>query len=114
MPTRVNTRRTAPRRRAEVSRKPGFAGRLAKGPVARSPIARSPVVKAPALDKTVKPATSGVNSYARALRFLNTLSDYERLRIVRYNNDTFNLDRMRLLLRKLGNPQDRYRSVHVA
>ena len=34
-------------------------------------------------------------SYTKALRFLATLSDYERLRIVRYNNDNFNLDRMR-------------------
>jgi dihydrofolate synthase/folylpolyglutamate synthase len=114
MPTRVNTRRTVPRRRAEVSPKPGFSGPVAKRPVARSPIARSPVVKAIPTEPAVKPAVGGVNSYARAIRFLNTLSDYERLRIVRYNNDTFNLDRMRLLLRKLSNPQDRYRSVHIA
>jgi dihydrofolate synthase / folylpolyglutamate synthase len=59
-----------------------------------------------------KPA--GINRYSKALRFLNTLSDYERLRIVRYNVETFNLDRMRLLLKKLGNPQDKFRSVHIA
>src|SRR5208283_4181324 len=35
-------------------------------------------------------------------------------RIVRYNTDNFNLDRMRTLLRKLGNPQEKFRSVHVA
>jgi dihydrofolate synthase/folylpolyglutamate synthase len=57
---------------------------------------------------------SAITSYARALRFLATLADYERLRIVRYNNENFNLDRMRTLLKKLGNPQDHFRSVHVA
>ncbi len=57
---------------------------------------------------------SSITSYAKALRFLATLSDFERLRIVRYNNDNFNLDRMRALLKKLSNPQDQFRSVHIA
>ena len=61
--------------------------------------------------KTVSP---GVNSYAKALRFLASLSDYEHLRIVRYNAQNFDLDRMRTLLRKLNNPQDKFRSVHIA
>jgi dihydrofolate synthase/folylpolyglutamate synthase len=55
-----------------------------------------------------------IYSYSKALRFLSTLSDFERLRIVRYNSENFNLERMRTLLKKLGNPQDRFRSVHVA
>lgn len=61
-----------------------------------------------------KPIERGVNSYAKAIRFLNTLNDFERLRIVRYNNQNFDLDRMRALLKKLGNPQDQFRSVHIA
>lgn len=48
------------------------------------------------------------------MRYLNTLADYERLRIVRYSPVNFNLDRMRTLMKKLGNPQDTFRSVHVA
>jgi dihydrofolate synthase/folylpolyglutamate synthase len=60
------------------------------------------------------PAASSGHGYSKALRFLSTLNDFERLRIVRYNSDNFNLDRMRTLLRKLGNPQERFRSVHVA
>jgi dihydrofolate synthase / folylpolyglutamate synthase len=60
------------------------------------------------------PVHSGINSYAKALRFLNGLNDYERLRIVRYNPKTFDLERMRTLLRKLGNPQAAFRSVHIA
>src|SRR5215207_3541483 len=61
-----------------------------------------------------KPASTGVNSYAKALRFLAQLSDYEHLRIVRYTSQNFDLDRMRTLLRKLGNPHEKFRSVHVA
>jgi len=42
------------------------------------------------------------------------LSDYERQRIVRYNSQNFDLERMRTLLKKLGNPHMQFRSVHVA
>jgi dihydrofolate synthase/folylpolyglutamate synthase len=62
----------------------------------------------------VKPASNGISSYAKALRFLSSLNDFERLRIVRYNTQNFDLDRMRTLLKKLGNPQDSFRSVHIA
>ena len=58
-------------------------------------------------------APSGV-SYAKALRYLSSLNDFERLRIVRYNSQNFDLDRMRTLLKKLGNPQDQFKSVHIA
>ncbi len=61
-----------------------------------------------------KPAGTGITSYPRALRFLAALSDFERLRIVRYNTQNFDLDRMRTLLKKLGNPHDQFRSIHVA
>src|SRR4051812_3446708 len=54
----------------------------------------------------LKPAHAGVSTYSRAVRYLGSLSDYERLRIVRYTSQNFDLDRMRTLLRKLGNPQD--------
>jgi dihydrofolate synthase/folylpolyglutamate synthase len=54
------------------------------------------------------------NSYAKSLRYLASLNDFERLRIVRYTSQNFDLDRMRTLLRKLGNPQDQFKSVHIA
>jgi dihydrofolate synthase / folylpolyglutamate synthase len=57
---------------------------------------------------------NGGSGFQKALRYLASLSDYERLRIVRYNDQNFNLERMRLLLKKLGNPQDTFRTVHVA
>src|SRR5580700_3109523 len=62
----------------------------------------------------VRPDPKPIFSYSKALRFLSTLSDFERLRIVRYNSENFNLERMRTLLKKLGSPQDHFRSVHVA
>ncbi|HEX8341287.1 MAG TPA: folylpolyglutamate synthase/dihydrofolate synthase family protein [Tepidisphaeraceae bacterium] len=65
----------------------------------------------PVRDEIVKPAGNGTG---KAVKFLATLADYEKLRIVRYNGDNFDLDRMRALLKKLGNPQDAFRSVHVA
>src|SRR6266480_2810847 len=61
-----------------------------------------------------KAHSNGVSAYTKAIRFLNTLTDHERLRIVRYNSSNFDLNRMRNLLRKLGNPQEDYKTVHVA
>jgi dihydrofolate synthase/folylpolyglutamate synthase len=62
----------------------------------------------------LKPKSTGINSYAKALRYIASLSDYERLRIVRYTSQNFDLERMRTLLKKLGNPHEQFRSVHVA
>src|ERR1700761_1336987 len=55
-----------------------------------------------------KQQSNGITSFGKALRFLASLSDFERLRIVRYNATNFDLDCMRLLLKKLGNPQDQF------
>ena len=76
--------------------------------VRRSRIERKPHFSEP------KPAHGPVHSYAKALRFLASLNDFERLRIVRYNSQNFDLERMRTLLKRLGNPQDQFKSVHVA
>lgn len=48
------------------------------------------------------------------MKFLHSLTDFERLRIVRYNQQNFDLDRMRLLLKRLGNPHQAFKSIHVA
>ena len=61
-----------------------------------------------------KTVSNHVNTYSKALRFLGSLANFERLRIVRYNTQNFDLDRMRTLLRRLGNPQDEFKSVHIA
>lgn len=113
--------------RAKVTRKTSRRGTVAVSPrrvvtkaVGRPgarPGARADADRARTLKLTPfapKPVAAGINSYAKALRFIGGLNDYERLRIVRYNPQTFDLERMRTLLRKLGNPQTAYRSVHVA
>ena len=41
-------------------------------------------------------------------------SDYERVRVLRYTEDMFKLDRMRQLLEMMGNPHEQIRMVHVA
>jgi len=48
------------------------------------------------------------------MRFLASLANFERMRIVRYNSQNFDLDRMRSLLRRIGNPQDEFKSIHIA
>src|SRR5207302_3213912 len=54
------------------------------------------------------------HSFTKAMRYLDTLTHFERLRIVRYNSQNFDLDRMRTLLRRMRNPQAHFKSIHVA
>jgi len=54
------------------------------------------------------------DTYAAALEYLFSSTDYEKMQHVRYNADTFSLDRMRRLLEGLGSPEKRFRSVHLA
>src|SRR5688500_10321862 len=70
--------------------------------------------RAPEPKPVVVPDPSQSNGYVKALRYLATLTAHERLRIVRYNSTNFDLDRMRTLLKKLGNPHEHFRSIHVA
>lgn len=57
---------------------------------------------------------SSITNYTTALRWLYEHVDHERMRIVRYNERTFNLDRMRKLLDLIGNPQEGLKAVQVA
>src|SRR5688500_20193378 len=108
MPLRAKVRRSSSRRGS-----PSLGGRISRP---RTPRAERPAAarKVSTFTAPAKHPSTGINSYAKALRFLSSLSDFERLRIVRYNSQNFDLERMRMLLKKLGNPQDRFRSVHVA
>lgn len=58
--------------------------------------------------------SSGFRTFDSAMKYLRSQTDYEQMRRVRYNKDTFNLDRMRALLKKLSNPHEKIRSVHIA
>jgi dihydrofolate synthase/folylpolyglutamate synthase len=55
-----------------------------------------------------------LDTYEAALDYLFAATDYEKMQRVRYNADTFSLDRMRHLLAAMGSPERRLRSVHVA
>ena len=63
-----------------------------------------------------KPAAEGqpITTFARAVRFLDSLHNFERRRIVTYTPENFNLGRMRELCDRLDDPQAKYASVHVA
>ena len=53
-------------------------------------------------------------AHAAAVEFLMSRIDYERSAPVSYGEREYKLDRMRELLRRLGNPQDALAIVHVA
>lgn len=57
---------------------------------------------------------ANITNYTTASKWLMEHVDYERLRIVPYNSQSFNLDRMRTLLKLLDNPQDELKCVQIA
>jgi dihydrofolate synthase / folylpolyglutamate synthase len=63
---------------------------------------------------TKKQNNATIRSYKEALSFLFSNTNYETSKRLRYNADTFNLDRMHRLLEYVGNPHKKLTSVHVA
>jgi len=55
-----------------------------------------------------------MRTYESALKYLFGQTDYEQMLRVRYNRDTFSLARMRALMKRLGDPHSRIRTVHIA
>ena len=55
-----------------------------------------------------------IRTYDAALKYLNSQTDYEQMRRVRYNSDTFSLNRMRALLKRLRDPHNSFDCVHIA
>ncbi len=47
-------------------------------------------------------------------RFLASFTNYEKFQSFRYGQDTLDLERMRTFAGELGNPQQRYPSIHIA
>jgi dihydrofolate synthase / folylpolyglutamate synthase len=107
MAIRTKERQTSPRRRAAAP-----ATREVRNRTTRAESHRT--LRKHTATHEAKPSSSGINSYSKALRFIASLADYEKQRIVRYTSVNFDLDRMRTLLKKLGNPHEQFRSVHVA
>lgn len=52
--------------------------------------------------------------YNAALDYLYSFVDYSLTRQLRYSPEKFNLDRMRVLMKQLGNPETNYPVVHIA
>jgi dihydrofolate synthase/folylpolyglutamate synthase len=113
MPIKEKARQTTRRRTAVVTTRVKTMKRL---PMRREMDTRSIRHDPKTRPVEMKPAAPAplATGYAKALRFLATLADFERMRIVRYNAQNFDLDRMRSLLKKLGNPHEAFRSVHIA
>ena len=55
-----------------------------------------------------------ITTFANAVRYLNEQVNFERMRVVRYDESMFKLDRVRKLLRALDDPHEQIRTVHVA
>ena len=53
-------------------------------------------------------------TYPEALDYLYSFTDYGSLRTYRYSPETFDLGRMRALMARLGDPQERFPAIHVA
>ncbi len=64
--------------------------------------------------KASKTKEKPIKTFSSAVAYLLEQTDYERLRVVQYDEETFKLDRMREILDELGNPQDQVPMVHVA
>jgi len=64
--------------------------------------------------KATKAKVNPIKTFSSAVSYLLEQTDYERMRVVQYDEDTFKLDRMRDILDELGNPQDQVPMVHVA
>jgi dihydrofolate synthase / folylpolyglutamate synthase len=82
-------------------------GELSRASAPTLPTKRKVVLKAPV-------TVHGHPEYDRALDFLMSHTDYEKMRVVRYNTTTFSLERMRTLLKHLGNPHTKFKTAHVA
>jgi dihydrofolate synthase/folylpolyglutamate synthase len=77
-----------------------------------------------AVTRKTKPSSASVakvkrparvfRTYEQAIQYLFDKTDYERQQKLRYNVTTFDLERMNKLLKGLGNPHKKTKSVHIA
>lgn len=74
----------------------------------------SPARKAAAKAVAAVADLPGITNYTTAQRWLYEHIDYERMRMVPYNDQAFNLDRMNKLLDLLGSPHEQIKTVHIA
>ena len=120
MPSRSHASTSRTRRKKASGKAPSVPAKSRESNAAK-PLKVSLTPKAPASRAKahkaaeLKPsAEAPISTFNRAVGFLDTLSNFESLRIVRYTPENFNLERMRTLCRRLGNPHLKYPTVHVA
>ncbi len=87
------------------------AAKTSKDVRANTPGAKSAKESAKPVPVAAKVDISG---YQAALKWLADRPDIERMRVVKYDESTFKLDRMRALLAAMGNPHESIKTVHVA
>ena len=108
-PTKKSPAKKSPAPLAEAT----ASGASSKKPAAA--VAESKTTVADVVDVVdVVDGAARIGTYHSAVKWLLELTDIERLRVVRYDEDgDFKLDRMRSLLAALGDPQDQFRAVHI-
>ena len=62
----------------------------------------------------VKRPAMAFRTYDMAMQYLFTTTDYEKQQRLRYNVTMFDLDRMNKLLKGLGDPHKKTKSIHIA
>lgn len=75
---------------------------------------RTPVKKSVKRKSRTKRRTQKIEHFSSAVKYLFEQTDFERMRVVQYDEKTFRLDGMKSLLQGLGNPQDEVALIHVA
>ena len=75
-----------------------------------------PMAKAISSAQPSPPVTRApeITSFPNAVRYLYEQVNFERMRMVRFDESMFKLDRTRRLLKALGNPQEQVKTVHIA
>ena len=66
-----------------------------------------------AVEKVKRPKKA-FRTYDQAMQYLFDATDYERQQKLRYNVTTFDLDRMNKLLKGLGDPHKKTKTIHIA
>lgn len=80
-----------------------------------APMSKSLTPRRGGRNRSAPPAGgTDITTYSNAIRYLYDRVDFERLRVIRYDEDMFKPDRMRTLMKTLGDPQEHVRMVHVA
>ncbi|MHC4992297.1 MAG: bifunctional folylpolyglutamate synthase/dihydrofolate synthase [Planctomycetota bacterium] len=64
--------------------------------------------------RTEAATAAEISTYPTAVKYLLDRTDVERMRMVRFDEELFKLDRTRKILDILGNPHEQVRMVHVA